>query len=356
MKDKALLHQTEKKQKLTLVIFFSLSIFVVLSTTMVLVALGLSFLVKAGLLDNFPNPRESSNIVIIIMVISSIVLGTFLTSSVINTLLYPFNVLRKGLNRLASGDFKVRISYNTPLKKLSFVSILEESFNSLANELEHTEILRSDFINNFSHEFKTPIVSIAGFAKILKNSDLTEQQTKEYLDIIEEESLRLSALATNMLNLTKFENQTILTDTTSFNLSEQIRTCILILEEKWVKKNLNLKIDLDEYNVTGNEEMLKHVWLNLLDNAIKFSENDSDLEVEITELADKLTVSISNFGSTINNAEKERIFDKFYQSDTSHSSEGNGIGLAIVKKVVDLHEGKLDILSESNKTTFKVIL
>ncbi len=356
MKNKLLLHQAEKKQKLVLVILFSLSIFTVLSITMVLVALGLNFFVKAGLLDNVPNPRESANIVIIIMVLSSLVVGTFLTSTAINTLLYPFNVLRKGLNRLATGDFKTRITYNKTIKKLNFVSVLEESFNSLANELEHTEILRSDFINNFSHEFKTPIVSIAGFAKILKNNDLTDEQRKEYLDIIEEESLRLSALATNTLNLTKIENQTILTDITTFNISEQIRNCILILEEKWVKKNLNLKIDFNEYDITGNEEMLKHVWLNLLDNAIKFSVENGDLEIKITKSTDKLTIGISNYGDAISNFEKERIFDKFYQSDTSHSSEGNGIGLAIVKKVVELHEGEINVSSENNKTTFYVTI
>lgn len=353
---KNLLLQTEKRQKTVLVFVFSVSIFFVFSTTMVLVALGLNFLVKAGLLDNIPGPRESANLIIIIMVISSIILGTVLTSTVINTLLYPFNVLRKGLNRLATGDFKTRISYNAPLKKLGFVSVLEESFNSLANELEHTEILRSDFINNFSHEFKTPIVSIAGFAKILKNSDLTDEQRKEYLDIIEEESLRLSALATNTLNLTKIENQTILTDVTTFNISEQIRNCILILEDKWTKKNLNLIIDFDEYDITGNEEMLKQIWLNLLDNAIKFSKDNEDLEVEIRKTTDKLTIDISNYGDIISNDERERIFDKFYQSDTSHSSEGNGIGLAIVKKVVELHEGEINVISENNKTKFSVTI
>lgn len=355
MKNKLLL-QAEKKQKLALVILFSLSIFLVLSATMVLIAFGLSFFVKTGFLDDIPDQREGANIVILIMVISSVVLGTFLTSTAVNTLLYPFNVLRKGLNRLAIGDFKTRISYNTPLKNLSFVSVLEESFNSLANELENTEILRSDFINNFSHEFKTPIVSIAGFAKILKNNDLTDEQRKEYLDIIEEESLRLSALATNTLNLTKIENQTILTDITTFNISEQIRNCILILEDKWTKKNLNLKLDFDEYDITGNEEMLKHVWLNLLDNAIKFSTDNGDLEIQIIKITDKMTIAISNYGDVISNSEKERIFDKFYQSDTSHSSEGNGIGLAIVKKVVELHEGEIDVTSTNNKTTFSVTI
>ncbi len=355
MKNKLLL-QSEKKHKLVLVIVFSLAIFIVLSATMLLIASGLTLLVKAGFLDNIPDQRESANIVILIMVISSVVLGTFLTSTAVNTLLYPFNVLRKGLNRLATGDFKARISYNTPLKKLGFVNVLEESFNSLANELEHTEILRSDFINNFSHEFKTPIVSIAGFAKILKNSDLTDEQRKEYLDIIEEESLRLSALATNTLNLTKIENQTILTDVTTFNISEQIRNCILILEDKWTKKNLNLIIDFDEYDITGNEEMLKQIWLNLLDNAIKFSEDNADLEIKITKTSNKLTIDISNYGDIISDDDKERIFDKFYQSDTSRSSEGNGIGLAIVKKVVELHEGEINVISENNKTKFSVTI
>lgn len=131
-------------------------------------------------------------------------------------------------------------------------------------------MLRSDFINNFSHEFKTPIVSIAGFAKLLRRGNLTDEQKEEYLEVIEEESLRLSAMANNVLNLTRVENQTILTEVTRFNLSEQIRGAVLLLAEKWTPKNLYMDMQFGEHMICANEELLKQVWINLLDNAIKF--------------------------------------------------------------------------------------
>ena len=230
------------------------------------------------------------------------------------------------------------------------------SFNRMAEELEKTENLRMDFINNLSHEFKTPIVSITGLAKVLKKGNLTEDQRHEYLDAIEEESMRLSYLATSVLNLTKVENQSILTDVTSFNLSEQIRSCILLLDTKWEKKQLNFSLDFDEYYIEANEELLKQLLINLIDNAIKFSENGRSIDICIETEDDAITVSISNYGKEISDDQKQKIFNKFYQADESHSSEGHGVGLAIVKKIVALHNGSISVTSENGRTTFTVIL
>ena len=196
-------------------------------------------------------------------------------------------------------------------------------------------MLRGDFINNFSHEFKTPIVSIAGFAKLLRRGNLTEKQKEEYLEIIEEESLRLSAMANKVLNMTRVESQTILTDVTRFNLSEQIRGAVLLLVEKWTPKNL---------------------YMDMLDNAVKFSEPDDTVTVGIVEEGEYLRVSVSNHGKEIPKESIRHIFNKFYQADESHSAEGNGIGLAIVKKVCDLHGGTVSVNSENGTTTFTVVL
>lgn len=222
--------------------------------------------------------------------------------------------------------------------------------------LDKTEMLRSDFINNFSHEFKTPIVSIAGFARLLKRTDLTEEQRAEYIDIIEEESLRLAAMATNVLKLTRIENQAILTDISEYNLSEQIRSCILLLESKWSKKNIMPDIDIDEYYIRANEEMMKEVWINLIDNAIKYSNEGGSLGINIEEATDRLLVSVSNTGSPIPDEAKEAIFRKFYQLDESHSSEGNGLGLALVKEIVKLHKGEVTVFCSEGKTVFTVSL
>ena len=179
---------------------------------------------------------------------------------------------------------------------------------------------------------------------------------KEYLDVIEEESLRLSYMATNVLSLTQVENQTILTDVSRFNLSEQLRSCILLLVDKWEKKELDFEVEFGEYMISANEELLKQVWINLIDNAIKFSPNGGVIEIDIEDQADQVSVSVANSGEEISLENQKRIFNKFYQADGSHSIEGNGIGLAVVKRVVDLHSGRVAVHSEHNITAFTVML
>ena len=290
------------------------------------------------------------------LVFVSLVIGFLLAFLTGKITLKPIKRIIDQLDRLASGDFKARLHFGKPIADHPTFKQFERSFNRAAEELEHTEMLRSDFINNFSHEFKTPIVSIAGFAKLLRRGNLTEEQKEEYLEVIEEESLRLSSMATNVLNLTRVENQTILTEVTRFNLSEQIRGAVLLLAEKWTPKNLYMDMQFGEHMICANEELLKQVWINLLDNAVKFSEPSGTVSVDIFECGDYLSVSISNHGKDIPKDWIPHIFNKFYQADESHSSEGNGIGLAIVKKVCQLHSGAVSADSEVGTTTFTVLL
>ncbi len=168
--------------------------------------------------------------------------------------------------------------------------------------------------------------------------------------------MRLAAMATNVLDLTKVENQTILTDISQYNLSEQIRSSVLLLEEKWAKKDLDFELEFDEYTVHANEELLKQVWINLLDNAIKFSPCGGAVRVSIAESKDALQVSVSNSGDDISEENQKKIFRKFYQADESHTAEGNGIGLAIVKRVAQLHGGDVTVKSGGGTVTFTVTL
>lgn len=292
----------------------------------------------------------------IVMGAISLIIATILTAVTSRLSLKHVNRIVNQMNRLASGDFKARLTIGRPLRAHPTFAEITENFNKMAEELENTEMLRSDFINNFSHEFKTPIVSIAGFAKLLKRGNLTEAQKKEYIDIIEEESMRLAAMATNILNLTKYENQTILTDVTSFNLSEQIRSSILALEGKWAKKKVDFNLAFDEYMITGNKDMLKHVWLNLIDNAVKFSHSGGTVEITIKQTEQKCIVAIQNQGPEITPEQQKKIFNKFYQADESHASEGNGIGLALANKVIQLHNGNISVLCENGTTIFTVVL
>jgi signal transduction histidine kinase len=268
----------------------------------------------------------------------------------------PVQDLVHGMNRLAAGDFSARVYPGRIMKNVPAMTEVSDSFNKMAQELEGTEMLRSDFINNFSHEFKTPIVSIMGLANLLETGNLSEEQREQYARAIREESMRLSSMASNVLSLTKVEAQTILTDVSSFNLSEQVRGALLLLEEKWAGKQIDLQLDFEEHVILANEELLMQVWLNLIDNAVKFTPAGGTVALEILDEGEALTVRISNTGITIPPEKLERIFNKFYQADESHATQGNGIGLAIVKRIVTLHNGSIGVVSENGVTAFTVTL
>lgn len=288
----------------------------------------------------------------VILNIVSIIVGSALSFLASKIILKPINQLVDGLEKLSQGDYSARLHFN---ERNDMVNI-SNAFNACAEELEHTEIMRSDFINNFSHEFKTPISSINGFVKLLERDDIPKEKRKKYLAVIREETERLSDMTTNILTLTKVESQGILTDKEEFYLSEQIRSCGLLLERKWKEKNLNLVFDFEEYTLVGNEEMLKQVWINLLDNAIKYAKIGSQLTVRMQSLDNCLYIDIENEGVEIKEADRERIFQKFYQAEKQASKSGNGIGLSIVKHIVELHNGSVDVESGNGKTVFTVVL
>ncbi len=345
-----------RNRRFTLTIIIALIVLAVM-----IVALGISFgfvsiLISAGVISVGENGLNDINLVILIMVGMSLVIGFGISIITSKTPLNPINKVISQMERLSKGDFSARLSISKPFGEHPSVSEFCESFNKMAEELGNTEMLRADFINNFSHEFKTPIVSIAGFAKLLKKGNLSEAQQKEYLDIIEEESLRLSSMATNVLNLTKVENQSILSDISTFNLSEQIRTCAVITADKWSKKEIDFCADFDEHTISANEELLKQVWLNLIDNAIKFCPFAGRIDIVIRELNGMVSVTITNDSRTLTEDELKLIFNKFYQADKSHSTEGYGVGLSLVKHIVELHKGNIAVKSENEKTSFTINL
>ena len=350
------MRKEEQKYRLALTILYSGIILCVQLIALIIASVILYVFMQLGILTEIGISKEIGIRWLLFIILINTVVGVIVAVATSKIPLRPINRVINQLNTLASGNFKTRLEFGKPIKHLPTFVELSDSFNTMAQELENTEVLRSDFINNFSHEFKTPIVSIAGFAKLLRRGNLTPEQTQEYLAIIEEEAIHLAVMATNVLDLTKIENQTILSDVSEFNLSEQIRSCVLMLENKWSSKNLSLDLEFDEYKITGSEELLKHVWTNLLDNAIKFSPSTGEIAVRIVEDRDSINVSVTNFGSEIPVEKQSKIFNKFYQADESHSSVGNGIGLAIVKQVVELHSGKVSVESADEKTTFIVVL
>ena len=346
----------DRRERLGLILLIAALAFAVQLITVLIAAALVSVLMYTGVIRDLSAESITPGNTLLLMSAISIFAGILLSAFAGKYLLQPVNRFINQMNRLADGDFKARIHFGKPISDHPSFQEIERSFNKAAEELEQTEVLRGDFINNFSHEFKTPIVSIAGFAKLLRRGNLTPEQQEEYLAVIEEESLRLAQMATSVLELTKIENQTILTNVSRFNVSEQVRSAILLLEEKWTKKNLEFNLRIGEFDICANEELLKHVWINLLDNAVKFSEEYGYIDILVEEKDGKIAVAISNTGKPIPPESMKRIFNKFYQADESHSSQGNGIGLAIVKKAVELHQGTVSVQSGPTLTTFTVEL
>ena len=319
----------------------------VILTAGLMAAAAYGFLVFFGLLVN-PFTRTLAMPTLLMVFILMLAAGRGRSK------LRPINDLVHAMDAVSQGDFSVRVdAENVP----GDMGALASSFNEMATELGGLEMFRKDFINNFSHEFKTPIVSIRGFAKQLERDDLTDAQRREYLDIIVSESDRLANMASNVLLLSKLENQTIVTAKTAFALDEQMRRAILLLEKQWSEKEIELDVDLEELEFFGNEEMLNHVWVNLLGNAIKFSPRGGALAVRLRREGDAAVASVRDEGPGMDEDTRRRVFEKFYQGDTAHSTEGNGLGLSLVSRIVDLCGGDVAVDSAPGQgSTFTVRL
>ena len=339
----------QKAQKRRFRYFFSFAVGIILLATLGIL-LGVSFLLLYFKVIDLTTSPYAGLIYIIIFLVSSIIIGTFVSFLASKFVLNPINRLIEGMNSLSEGKFNTRID----MGRYKEMKQLAESFNNLAKEMENNEMLHYDFVNNFSHEFKTPIASINGLITLLKNKKLPENKKIQYLNIIEEEAERLLAMTSNILNLSKVENKSILKDVEKYNLSEQIRNCILLLEKKWSRKKLTLSLDFDEFYIKANVDMMKQVLFNLLDNAIKFADENTELKVSIEENSKETKILIDNIGIEIKEEDKTKIFNKFYQVDSTHSKEGNGIGLSIVKHIIDLHRGKIDVQCQDGHTIFIV--
>ncbi|MCD8096365.1 MAG: HAMP domain-containing histidine kinase [Ruminococcus sp.] len=275
--------------------------------------------------------------IIAITLIACIVIGTLLTTLVSSGILKPIRNLSAATNLVARGNFKVRV----PVPRDRDCAVLTKNFNKMTEELSGIETLRGDFISNVSHEFKTPLASIQGFAKLLDDESISEEERKEYTAVIISETERLSRLTSDILKLSKLENQKTIVDKKRFSIDEQIRKILLVLEPEWTKKNIEMDISLDDVYYFGNEELMAQIWQNVINNAIKFTPKDGKIGVKLFCTESNITVKISDSGPTIDPDTAEKIFDKFYQGDRSRKTEGNGLGLALVKRIVDLCNGKI---------------
>jgi signal transduction histidine kinase len=287
------------------------------------------------------------------LLLTSVFIGTSITALLSKWMVKPVHNLIEAIEEVAKGDFLVSVKGSN----IPELESLAASFNKMVRELAGIEMLRTDFINNFSHEFKTPIVSIKGFAKLLKEDGVTGEEAKEYLDIIIQESQRLADLSTSVLYLSKVESIEIISEKEVYALDEQIRRAILILEPKWRAKNLLVDVDLENIDIYNNAPLLQQIWVNLLDNAIKFTDKGGELQVSLRRVNSSIQFCLRDNGVGIDEETKQHIFDKFYQGDTSHAVIGNGLGLTLVKKIVNLCNGHIEVESSLGKgSIFTVFL
>ncbi len=270
----------------------------------------------------------------------------------------PMHMLAEAAGKVADGDFSVYVpTLHTP-DKLDYLDIMIMDFNRMVEELGSIETLKTDFVSNVSHEMKTPISIIKNYAEMLRMEHLPEEQRKEYAKSIENAATRLSDLIGNILKLNKLENQSITPDIEVYDVCRQLCECILQFEEAWDEKEIELETEIeDEAMIRADASLMELVWNNLLSNAIKFTEQGGQVAVRQTLDGKHIRISVSDTGYGMSRESMERIFDKFYQGDTSHAKEGNGLGLALVQRVLELMDGDIQVVSEEGKgSTFTVVL
>ncbi len=285
--------------------------------------------------------------------IAMVIIGTILVLLLTRNVVKPVVKLSRATQKIARGNFDVHLEH----KSRDEIGQLTRHFNQMADELKKTELMRKDFITHVSHEFKTPIASMQGFARLLSDEHLSQEERKEYADILIRETNRLSRLSDNILRLSRLETQEELKKQKPFYLDEQIRNCLLALEPLWTKKDMDLDIHLEKILYQGDEELLEQVWLNLLSNAIKFTPEKGLIKVEMKPTDKGIQVDISDTGIGMDESVQQRIFDQFYQGDQARRQEGAGLGLTLAKRIVELFGGEILVDSGPDEgSTFTVIL
>ena len=320
-----------KKRSTGLGFYFTMAIFgeVCLS---ILVGVGLILVLNRlfGVTLSIPS-------VIWVLVASSAVAG-IIALLLNHRILRPIRNLGSAMNRVAGGDFKLRIDSTS---RSGDIQQLYKDFNVMVSELEKTEVLQSDFVSNVSHEFKTPINAIEGYAMLLQDADGATPEQREYVDKSLHNTHRLSSLIGDILLLSKVENQTIAREATVFRLDEQVRQSILSLEPRWSEKEIDFDVDLEEISYRGDARLLMHVWNNLIGNAVKFNPPNATVRLRLVRADGSVIFTVEDEGPGIPPEARKHIFDKFYQGDSSHREEGNGLGLALVKRILNVCGGEI---------------
>lgn len=340
-----------KKQRSKLWMYFTGIVFATILTIFVVVLAVWFALFEWNIVPITPGERHMP---ILLFALGSILLGAVITLYVGKLIIRPIQKMEQAFDELSKGNFDVKLSEH---EKIMEIREMAQRFNAMTYDLSHMETLRNDFVANVSHEFKTPIAAIEGYAMLLQNHNLSKEKHEHYVEKILENSRRLTHLSGNILMLSKLENQETILDKAEYRLDEQIRQCILMLENKWTAKQIEFELDLPKTYYYGSESLLDQVWLNLLDNAIKHSKTGGCIHVTLTEKQKELQVTVQDHGCGMTEEVQKHIFEKFYQGDASRKTEGNGLGLPLVKRIMDLCKGTIQVQSVLEEgTTFFVKL
>ncbi|MDO4278249.1 MAG: HAMP domain-containing sensor histidine kinase [Lachnoclostridium edouardi] len=335
------------KRSFGVTVVFSLMVFIILSITVLLTGFLTIVLLNLGVIQN---PRIEIGVVIVGLV--CILVGTVLSHVIGKRPIKVIQSLDNATKEVVKGNFQIQLDENISAKELKSVT---HNFNVMVKELANTEIFRKDFVENVSHEFKTPLSAIEGYATLLQKKNLSEEKRIEYTKRILFNSQRLSSLTGNILLLSRLENQEMEVKKESYSLDEQLREAILMFENIWTEKELDLDIDLCLADYTGNKELLMQVWQNILGNAVKFVEKQGKIQVILKSNPESVQVSIIDNGIGMDENTQKRIFEKFYQADASRAGIGNGLGLTLAKRIIDLHHGSVSVSSKQGKGTAFVI-
>ncbi|MBZ6527057.1 HAMP domain-containing histidine kinase [Aerococcaceae bacterium DSM 111021] len=327
--------------------FVTLLLTIIFAATLIIIVLTLE---QFSLLPDFDSSPKLSWVIPITF---SSVIGVVISGIVMIQLLNPIIKLKKAMSKVIESDFSVQLDEN---QRIAEVSELYHSFNLMVNELNSIQRLQSDFTSVISHEFKTPLSSIQGYAQLLQSPDLSQSERETYQHRIIVATKQLSGLSENILKLSKLDNQSISIERKSYRLDEQIRESILSLYNQWDEKNLTMTIDLDSTVLYANEDLLNQVWINLLDNAIKYSEQNGQIIIHLKDSKDYVEIIIEDTGIGIPSEKLDIIFERFFQVDGSRFTSGNGLGLAIVKRIIENHEGTIEYQSELGDGTKVIIM
>ena len=339
------------KKHSNLWIYFTIIVFSIITLICFSMTLLWTILYKFGAITSDPKMHR---LPIMFMIFGSLLIGSTIALYVGKKFIKPIQNISNAFDVLSKGDFSVRVPENDNIMEIREMA---KRFNTMVQDLSHVETLRTDFIESVSHEIKTPITSIEGYATLLQNNRLSPEKHNHYVEIIIENSRRLSNLCSSILMLSKLENQEIIPNKSEYRIDEQIRKSILMLERKWELKNIDFDIELPCQIYYGNEQLLERVWSNIIDNAIKYSPQDSTIHISMNSTDETLEVVITDQGEGMTKDVQKHIFEKFYQGDPSRKSEGNGLGLPLVKRIIELCKGTISVQSVLGEgTTFVVTL